>query len=69
MFQGESGIGQKVIGIQINQGGNEEYAKWADIVPIDCDEMRITIPSTANFKVKSSVVWKMLKDIIGKDLS
>ena len=31
--------------------------------------MRITIPSTVDIKIKGSVIWKMMKDLIGKDLS
>jgi len=31
--------------------------------------MRITIPSTADIKISKTLVWKMLKDLIGKDLS
>jgi hypothetical protein len=29
----------------------------------------VTIPSTADIKIKPSVVWKLLKDLVGKDLS
>jgi hypothetical protein len=47
----------------------EEYAKYAYILPIDCESLRLTINSTANIKIKPSVIWKLLKDIIGKDLS
>ena len=48
---------------------NKEYQEYADIVHTDVEEMRITIPSTVDIKIKSSVIFKMLKDLIGKDLS
>ena len=46
----------------------EAFKEWSYIIPVDCD-LRTTIPSTADIKIKPSVIWKMLKDMIGKDLS
>jgi hypothetical protein len=36
---------------------------------IDNPDMRLKLPSINNFKIKVSTVLKLLKDIIGKDLS
>ena len=47
----------------------EEYAKYAYILPIDCESLRLTINSTADIKIKPSVIFRLLKDLIGKDLS
>ena len=47
---------------------HDKYLPFMDAVPTDCN-LRITIPSTLNIKIKSSVAWKMLKDSVGKDLS
>jgi len=35
----------------------------------DIDEVRLVLPSTSEIKVKPSMIWKLLKDIVGKDLS
>lgn len=35
----------------------------------DVDEMRLQLPSENNFKVKASVIFQLLKELIGKDLS
>jgi len=35
----------------------------------DIDEMRLQLPSENNFKVKASVIFSFLKELIGKDLS
>lgn len=36
---------------------------------IDNPDMRLQLPSINNFKIKASTVFKLLRDIIGKDLS
>jgi hypothetical protein len=36
---------------------------------IDNSNMRLQLPSINNFKIKASLVLKLLRDIIGKDLS
>lgn len=36
---------------------------------IDNANMRLQLPSINNFKIKASLVLKLLRDIIGKDLS
>ena len=45
------------------------YKPWAHIVPIDIDNLRITIPSTVEIKVKTSDMWKIVKEMIGSDLT
>ena len=35
----------------------------------DIEEMRLQLPSENNFKVKASVIFQLLKELIGKDLS
>lgn len=47
----------------------EVYKQFEYLKHVDCDELRPTIPSTAEIKVKPSVIFKMLRDLIGKDLS
>jgi hypothetical protein len=36
---------------------------------MDAEMLRTTIPSTADIKIKPSVIWKLAKEMIGKDLS
>ena len=36
---------------------------------IDNPDMRLQLPSINNFKIKASLVFKLLRDIIGNDLS
>ena len=35
----------------------------------DCDERRISLPFVKEQKLNLDMVWKILKDLIGKDLS
>ena len=35
----------------------------------DCEEVRVQIPGNTAIKVNASMVFKLLKDMIGKDLS
>lgn len=46
-----------------------KLAEFAAFKPVDCDEFRLAIPSTSNIKIKPAVIWKLIKDMIGKDLS
>ena len=60
----------QTLGVVIDDSNaNHEYKPFADIVPIGCNELRITIPSTAEVKLKPSTLWKFLKDQIHKDLT
>jgi hypothetical protein len=45
------------------------YKTWTHIVPLDIDNLRITIPSTVDYKVKASDMWKIVKDMMGSDLT
>lgn len=46
-----------------------EYEEFKHLIPADCEHLRTTIPSTADIKIKPSVLWKLAKECIGKDLS
>lgn len=48
---------------------SEDYNQYSHLVHVDGDQLRKTIPSTADFKIKPSALWKLAKDCIGKDLS
>ena len=40
-----------------------------DQMVTDVDQIRVSIPGPTGVKIKASMVWKMLKDLVGKDLS
>lgn len=42
---------------------------FTDCIPLDYDKLRVSITCTSEIKIKPSVVWKFLKDLVGKDLS
>lgn len=45
------------------------FEEYKDFIPVDNDEFRMSIPSTSDLKIKPAVIWQILKDLIGKDLS
>lgn len=53
----------------IDEDLKEKYKEWQHIVPVDCQGMRVAIPSTSDIKIKPALFWKLFKDMIGKDLS
>lgn len=57
-------------GIELDQLENEqEYSKFQCLIPIDVDELRTTIPSTVDVKVRPTMVWKMMRNALGTDLT
>ena len=68
MIEGE--LVQKYVGDDdLDEDYKAELAAFKDLIPVDNKELRLTIPSTSNIKVNGSIIWKMLKDLIGKDMS
>ena len=46
-----------------------QLAEFQHIVPIGNKELRLTISSTSDIKIKPSIIWNIMKDLIGKDMS
>jgi len=47
----------------------EFFKEFDSVIPLDIDALRTTIPSTADLKISPLVIWRLMKDLIGKDLS
>ena len=47
------------------------YAEYGLTEPMvtDVDDIRLSVIGPTGIKIKMSMIWKLLKDIVGKDLS
>ena len=47
----------------------EQMVQLSKVIITDCDEERIALPCMRDSRLKGSVFWQILKDLVGKDIS
>jgi hypothetical protein len=45
---------------------NQEFKVF---LPLDNDSLRLSIPASSEIRIRPALIWQIIKDLIGKDLS
>ena len=48
---------------------DKDSKAYVNALVAEGEQVRTFIPSTSDIKIKPAVIWKLLKEIVGKDLS